>query len=123
MTSHMLRPINHEIDFAWQAQFLVKLECHFSWQAQHFVEFCEIARERNDVVFFHTKCVSKTGRVRSPKWRVRGDDFIFGSWSNRLCIGGSNSRTFRSNLELRLSWQVKYLVRLEGDSCRSALCK
>ena len=31
-----------------------------------------------DVVFFHTKCVSKMGRVRSPKQRVRDDDFIFG---------------------------------------------
>ena len=29
---------------------------------------------------FHTKCVSKVGRVRSPKQRVRDDDFIFGSW-------------------------------------------
>ena len=33
--------INHEIHFAWQAQYLVKLECHFSWQAQHFVQFWE----------------------------------------------------------------------------------
>ena len=31
--------INHEIHFAWQAQYLVKLECHFSWQGQHFVKF------------------------------------------------------------------------------------
>ena len=29
--------INHEIHFAWQAQYLVK--CYFSWQAQHFVKF------------------------------------------------------------------------------------
>ena len=28
--------INHEMHFAWQAQYLVKLECDFSWQAQHF---------------------------------------------------------------------------------------
>ena len=27
---------------------------------------------------FHTKCVSKMGRVRSPKRRVRDDDFMFG---------------------------------------------
>ena len=31
--------INHEIHFAWQAQYLMKLECHFSWQAQHVVKF------------------------------------------------------------------------------------
>ena len=28
--SYVMR-INHEIHFAWQAQYLVKLECHFSW--------------------------------------------------------------------------------------------
>ena len=60
---------------------LVKLECDFSWQAQHLVTFWEIAGTRN-VVFFHTKCVSKMGRVRSPKRRVRDDDFILGSWSD-----------------------------------------
>ena len=89
-----------EIHFAWQAQYLVKLECDFSWQAQHFVQFWEIAGARN-VVFFHTKCVSKMGRVRSPKRRVRDDYFIFGSCSNRLYIGGSNSGIFRCNLELQ----------------------
>ena len=82
----------------------MKLECHFSWQAQHFVKFWEIAGARN-VVFFYTKCALKMGRVRSPRRRVRDDDFIFGlssdslriifgSWSNRLYIGGSNSMDF-----------------------------
>ena len=69
--------INHEIHFAWQAQYLVNLDCHFSWQAA----FGEIAGARN-VVFFNTKCVSTMGRVRSPKWRVRDDDFMLGSWSD-----------------------------------------
>ena len=46
--------INHEMPFAWQAQYLVKLERHFSWQAQHLVTFWEIAGARN-VVFFNTK--------------------------------------------------------------------
>ena len=73
--------INHEINFAWQAQYLVDLDCHFSWQAQHFVKFWEIAGAGN-VVFFHTKCVSKMGRLRSPKRRVRDDDFIVGLSSN-----------------------------------------
>ena len=69
--------INHEIHFAWQAQYLVNLDCHFSWQAQHLVTFWEIAGARN-VVFLHTKCVSKMGRVRSPKRRVRDEDFMLG---------------------------------------------
>ena len=51
--SYLMR-INHEIHFAWQAQYLAKLECHFSWQAQHFVKFWEIAGVRN-VVFFPYK--------------------------------------------------------------------
>ena len=50
------------------------------------------------------KIVSTMGRVRSPKRRVRDDDFIVGLSldilgnrrisSNRLSIGGSNSETF-----------------------------
>ena len=82
--SYLMR-INHEIHSAWQAQYLVKLGCHFSWQAQHFVRFWGIAGARN-VIFFHTKCVSKMGRVRSPKWRVGDDDFVVGSWSDHARI-------------------------------------
>ena len=51
-------------------------------------------------------CVSKMGQVRSPKRRVRDDDFIFGSCSDYPRIfffGGSNSRIFRYNLELKIS--------------------
>ena len=52
--------INHEIHFAWQAQYLlVKLECDFSWQAQHLVTFWEIAGAQN-VVFFNTKSCSRS---------------------------------------------------------------
>ena len=80
-----LTRITHEIHFAWQAQYLVKVECHYSWQAQHFVKFWEIAGERN-VVFFHRNCVSKTGRVRSPRRQVRDDDFIFGLCSDYVRI-------------------------------------
>ena len=72
--------INHEIHFAWQAQYLVKLDCHFSWQAQHLVTFWEIAGAK--CCIFQYKIVSKIGRVRSPKRRVRDDDFILGSWSD-----------------------------------------
>ena len=49
--------------------------------------------------------VSKMGRVRSPKWRVRDDNFMLGLCSdyprNRLSIGGSTSGSFRWNLELQ----------------------
>ena len=55
--------INHEMHFAWQAQYLVKLECDFSWQAQHLVTFWEIAGARN-VVFCNTKS--------SPRWDEEG---------------------------------------------------
>ena len=51
--------INHEMHFAWQAQYLVKLECDFSWQAQHLVTFWEMAGARN-VVFFNTKSCSRS---------------------------------------------------------------
>ena len=34
-----VRRINDEIHFAWQAQYLLKLERHFSWQAQHLFNF------------------------------------------------------------------------------------
>ena len=67
------------------------------------------------------------GRVRSPKRRVRDDDFmlgcprnVLGMSSNRLYIGGSNSGISRWNLELRISWQGQYLVSLKGDFTCSA---
>ena len=61
---------------------------------------------------FQYEIVFKVGRVRSPKRRVRDDDFILGSWSdyprimvglswNHLYIGGSNLESFRCNLELK----------------------
>ena len=55
--------ITDDIDFALQAEYLVKLECDFSWQAQHFVTFWEIAGARN-VVFFNEKS--------SPRWDREG---------------------------------------------------
>ena len=48
-----------DIDFVWQAQYLVRLAGGFSWQAQHFVTFWEIAGARN-VVFYNT--------TSSPRW-------------------------------------------------------
>ena len=118
--------INHEIHFAWQAQYLVKLECHFSWQAQHLVTFWEIAGTRN-VVFFHTKCVSKMGRVRSPKRRVGDDDCILrlSSESARIVflLAEALHGVSAEILNLQISWQAQYLVRLEADCACSAHCK
>ena len=51
--------INHEMHFAWQAQYFVKLQFDFSWQAQHLGTFWEIAGTRN-VVFFNTKSCSRS---------------------------------------------------------------
>ena len=61
---------------------------------------------------------------------ARCDDFIVGSGrissdvvglsSNRLSIGGSNSEILRWNVDLRISWQAQYLVRLDGDFACSA---
>ena len=42
---------NHEIHFAWQAQHLVKFMCHFSWQGQHVLKFGMIAGAGNVVIF------------------------------------------------------------------------
>ena len=50
------------------------------------------------------KIVSKLGRVRSLKRRVRDvilSSDIVGLWSNRLSIGGSTSGIFRANLDLQ----------------------
>ena len=73
---------------------------------------------------FQYKIVAKIARGRSPKRRVRDDNFILGYprissdivglSSNRLYIGGSNSGILRCNPQLRISWQAQYLVRLEG---------
>ena len=56
--SYVMR-ITHAIHFAWQAQYLVKLECDLSWQAQHFVTFWEIAGAGN--VFFSYKMRREDG--------------------------------------------------------------
>ena len=74
------------------------------------------------------KNVSKLGRVRSPKRRVRDDDFIvgypriiLGLWSNRLSIGGSTSGIFHANLDLQdFVAGAVFVVRLEGDLTGSA---
>ena len=107
MTFHMsCTDINHENHFSWQAQHLVILECHFLWQAQYSVKFEEIAGARN-VVIFNTKCVSEARKVTSANGRVRDDEFMFGSWSNRPRIGIDASTVLG---EFRLDFGVHFCV-------------
>ena len=95
-----------DIHFAWQAQYLVRLEGDFSWQVQHFVTFWEIAGPRN-VVFYNRKRlqngIGKVTEAAGARWRFypRISSDIVGLSSNRLSIGGSTSGSFRWNLELQ----------------------
>ena len=120
--------ISDQIHFAWQAQYLVRLEGDFSWQAQHIVTFWEIAGARN-AVFYNTKS--------SPSWDESGlrsggcemtilcsdvvglssnyPRIILELSSNRLSIGGSIQGVSAEILSFKISWQAQYLVRLEGD--------
>ena len=89
-------PREHESHFAWQAQYLVRLEGDFSWQAQHFVTIWEIAGARN-VVFYNTKSSPRSDRegLRSGgrEMTILSSDYPRIS-SNRLSIGGSTSGSF-----------------------------
>ena len=63
-----VRRINHEINFWWHGQNMVKLECHLSWQAQHFVKVWEITGARTVVFSIQN---ASTRLDRSPKRRAR----------------------------------------------------
>ena len=134
--------ITDDIDFVWQAQYLVRLQgdftcsAHWKWRficdADHWWHwFCVAGAVFGEVggwlfvagaahrdilgdsgnakcCILQHKIVSKIGPGRSPKRRVRDDDFIvgyrrimLGLWSNRLFIGGSTSGSFCWNLELQ----------------------
>ena len=73
------------------------------------------------------KIVSKLGQVRSPKRRVRDDDFIVGyprMWSDYRRIVFLLAEAFQGFSAqiwtFKISWQAQYLVRLEGDLTGSA---
>ena len=82
---------------------------------------------------FQYKIVSEIGRVRSPKRRVRDDDFILGLSSDypRIILGMSSNRLLAEAihgvsaeiLNLQISWQAQYLVRFEVDFACSAHSK
>ena len=73
---------------------------------------------------FQYKIVSKIGRVRSPKRRVRDDDFILGSWSECrrivFILAEAIQTVSAAILNLKISWQAQYLLRLEVDIACSA---
>ena len=73
------------------------------------------------------KIVSKMGRVRSPKRRVRDDDFVFGLCSDIVgylrivfLLAEALQGVSAQILSFKISWQAQYLVRLEGDFTCSA---
>ena len=73
------------------------------------------------------KIVSKLGRVRSPKRRVRDDDFIAGypwissDYGRIVFLLAEALQGFSAEiLSFKISWQAQYLVRLEGDLIGSA---
>ena len=120
-----------DIHFAWQAQYLVRLEgdftcsTHWKWgficdadQCWH--SFCVAGAALRDILgdsrsakccILQYKIVSKMGRVRSPKRRVRDDDFILGLSSDYPRISSDilessfywrkHSGSIRWNLELQ----------------------
>ena len=100
--SYVMR-INHEIHFAWQAQYLVKLEddsccsAHCKWRF-----ICDADQS------WDSFCVA--GAV----WRMT---LVAPRIVNDL------SYVMRINHEIHFAWQAQYLVKLEDDSCCSAHCK
>ena len=82
------------------------------------------SRSAKCCIFFHTKCVCKVGRGRSPRRRVRDDDFMLGLSSDYprivFILAEAIQGVSHAILNLQISWQVQYLVRLEGDFACSA---
>ena len=81
-----------------------------------FREIWEIAGVAKCCIF-HTKCVSKMGRVRSPKRRVRDVDFMVGlsSDSVRIVFILAEARVRSPKRRVR---DVDFMVGLSSDSFR-----
>ena len=117
--------ISDDIHFAWQAQYLVKCESDFVAGAA----LRDILGDSRDAkcCILQYKIVSKMGRVRSPKRRVRDDDFILGLCSDIVgyprivfLLAEALQGVSAQILSFKISWQAQYLVRLEGDFTCSA---
>ena len=89
--------------------------------------FGDILGDSAKCCIFQYKIVFEVGRVRSPKRRVRDDDFMLGLSSDcrRIvfllaeAIHGVSAEV----LNLQISWQAQYLVRLVADCACSAHSK
>ena len=108
---------------------MVKFMCHFSWQAQHVVNFRMIAGAGN-VVIFNRICSWRVRKVALAARRVAVCVFWVGTVSERSRIGRALemqlqlfSVNFSKIWKCNFAWQAQYLVRLQGDACRSAHCK
>ena len=101
------------------------------------VKFGMIAGAGN-VVIFNRICSWRVRKVASVARRVAVCVFWVGSFSDhgRIVVGimvGSVahwkchvqlfSLNFSKMWEWNFAWQAQYLVRLQGDACRSAQCK
>ena len=139
--SYVMR-IHHEIHFAWQARYLVRLEvdaccsAHCKWPFicdadQSWHSFCVAGAVFGEVggrflslralkMTFHMWCASIMRcilRGRRTIWWgctvIPLAPRIENDVSNVMCI----------NHEMHFAWQAHYLVKLEGDSCCSAYWK
>ena len=89
-----VKRINHESDFPWQAQYLVKLEVD-----------CLVAPPSGNVVYVRRMQFGEVGVT---------------SVASRIVNDVSYVRGFNHDVILRVAGAV---VKLEGDSCCSAHCK
>ena len=134
-TCHFLWQVQHLVKFMchflWQVQHLVKFMCHFLWQMQHLVKFGMIAGAGN-VVIFNRICSWRLRKVASVARRVAVCVFWVGTVSDhaRIMLGWGRLLEMtlqpfsaHSSWKCNFAWQAQYLVRLQGDACRSAHCK
>ena len=134
--------INHDIHFAWQAQYLVRCEgdsccsAHCKWrfireQDQSWHSFCVAGALFGEVGgWLLLLCALE---MTFHMWRRSLMTFILGGsrsiwWSWRVTLAALRivndlSYVRRMNHEIYFAWQAQYLVKLEGDSCCYAHCK
>ena len=82
------------------------------------------------VVIFNRICSWRVRKVALAARRVQFCVFRVGSFSDHSRIGRALemplqlfSVNFSKIWECNFAWQTQYLVRLQGDACRSAHCK
>ena len=139
--SYVMR-ITDDIDFVWQAQYLVTLECDFTCSAHwkwRFIcdadqwcdSFCAAGAVFGDVggwllLFRALEMRFHMRRGSIITFIFRGRRSIWWSWRVTLVaprIGNDVSYVMRINYDIHFAWQAHYPVKLEGDSCCSAHCK